>query len=56
MTNEKLNQAYYQRHHLRTGSRLIKELHKIILKPKNDINSWFANKDFRNLIFYHLKK
>ena len=37
ITNEKLNEAYYQRDHLWTGSRVFKELYKIMFISKEDV-------------------
>ena len=39
---EKLYQPYYEPDHLLTGSRAIKELHKITSMSKKDIKSWLA--------------
>ena len=42
MTDEKLNEAYYQPDHLWTGGKVIRELHKITSIPKNDFKPWLA--------------
>ena len=42
MTEEKLNEAYYQPNHLWIGGMAIKELHKITSVPKKDVKPWLA--------------
>ena len=42
MTDEKLNEAYYQLHHLWTGGKTIRKLHKIMSIPKKGVNTWLA--------------
>ena len=42
MTDEKLNDAYYQSDHLCTGGKAIRELHKITSIAKKDVKPWLA--------------
>ena len=39
---KKLYQAYYQPNRLRTGSKAVKELHKILSMSRKDIRHWIA--------------
>ena len=42
MTDEKLNEIYYQPYHLWTGGKAIRQLHKITSIPKKNIKPWLA--------------
>ena len=42
MKDQKLNEANYQPDHFWTGSKKIKELHKITSISKKDVRSWLA--------------
>ena len=63
MTQKKLNEAYYQHHHLKTGGKAIRELHKITSIPKKDVKPWLAKQahwqvyiPFPNNPHYHVTK
>ena len=56
MTNEKLKEVYYHPDHHQTGSKTIRELHKITSILKKDANSWLAIKHFEKFIYYPLTK
>ena len=42
MTDERLNEAYYQSDHLWTGGKAVRELHKTTSIPKKDVKPWLA--------------
>ena len=42
MTDKKPNETYFGTIHLWTGSKGIRELHKITSLPKKDVKSWLA--------------
>ena len=42
MTDEKLNEAYYQPNELWTGGKAVRELHKIMSILKNNVKSWLT--------------
>ena len=49
MTDKKLNEAYYQLDHLWTGSKTIKESHKITSILRNGVKLWLASKGLRQV-------
>ena len=42
MTDEKLNEAYYQPDHLWAGGKTIRKTHKMMSIPKKDVKRWLA--------------
>ena len=46
MTDQRLNEVYYQPDHLWIGSKAIRELHKNMSIPKKDVKPWLVKQAF----------
>ena len=49
MTDEKLNEAYYQPGHLWTDGKAVRQLHTITSVPKKDVKPWLAKQTIRQV-------
>ena len=49
MTDEKLNEAYYQPGHLWTDGKAVRQLHTITSVPKKDVKAWLAKQTIRQV-------